>query len=197
MREAGERIRRVRPPEERRRELLDSAVRLFADRGPGGVSVADITDRARVATGTFYRSFPTKDDLVIELRRDALAQLRDRAVGVATEAAGQDWWAGVDAMVGALIDFWWEDIDRARVVLSGTADDAGEVEGELLTLLAGGLRLGQQLGLVGDVDPDVAASLVLHGVLGLVYHAIIDGEGQGPAPLADEIRRQLRRLLRP
>jgi AcrR family transcriptional regulator len=197
MREAGKRIRRVRPPEERRRELLDSAVRLFADRGPGGVSVADITNRARVATGTFYRSVPTKDDLVVELRRDALAQLRDRAVGVATEPAGQDWWAGVDAMVGALIDFWWEDIDRARVVLSGTADDAGEVEGELLTLLAGGLRLGQQLGLVGDVDPDVAASLVLHGVLGLVYHAIVDGEGQGPAPLADEIRRQLRRLLRP
>jgi AcrR family transcriptional regulator len=197
MREAPERIRRVRPPEERRRELLDSAARLFADRGLGAVSVADITDRAGMATGTFYRSFPTKDDLLLELRRDALAQLRDRAVGIATEAAGQDWWTGVDTMVGALIDFWWEDVERARVVLSGTADDAGEIEDELLTMLAGGLRLGQRQGLVGDVDPDVAASLVLHGVLGLVYHAIIDGDGRGPAPLADEIRRQLRRLLRP
>lgn len=188
---------RVRPAADRRRALLATAVRLFADRGPAAVSVADITSGAGMSTGNFYRFFPTKETMLVELRRDALAELRDRASRVVTEARGGDFWAGVDAMVEDLVAFWWEDTARARVVLSGTPEEASKVESDLLALFANGLRLGQQTGHVGDVDPGVAASLVLHGVLGLVYHAIVDGDGTRPAHLVAELKLQLRKLLAP
>lgn len=192
-----EREPRVRPAADRRRALLDAAVRLFADRRPAAVSVADITSGAGMATGTFYRFFPTKETMLVELRRDALAELLDRASRVATEARDGDFWAGVDAMVAELVGFWWEDTERARVVLSGTPEEASEVESDLLALFANGLRVGQQTGHVGNVDPALAASLLLHGVLGLVYHAIVDDDGTRPAQLVAELKLQLRKLLAP
>lgn len=49
--------------------LLDSAVRLLAEQGYTGCSVAAVAARAGVATGTVYRHFPSKAELVAELFR--------------------------------------------------------------------------------------------------------------------------------
>lgn len=63
----------------RNRELLlDSARRLFRERGTKVSSLA-ITEGAGLAAGTLYRHFPTRDDL--------LAALSERSFGVALEHA--------------------------------------------------------------------------------------------------------------
>src|SRR5688572_16804668 len=100
---------RVRRPQERRRELLDSAAALFAERGVTPVSIADITSGAGAAVGTFYRFFETKESVLAALRADALDELRTRAAAVATEHLGADWWTGSDAMTASLIGFFYED----------------------------------------------------------------------------------------
>lgn len=49
---------------ERTRTLLDAALALFLERGIDAVTIDQITRRAEVAKGSFYRYFETKDALV-------------------------------------------------------------------------------------------------------------------------------------
>jgi TetR/AcrR family transcriptional regulator, repressor of fatR-cypB operon len=68
--------RRGRPPVEGMRErILAAALRVFAERGFHGTAVPLVADAARVATGTLYRYFPSKEALVNEVFRDAKGRL--------------------------------------------------------------------------------------------------------------------------
>ncbi|MDR2888559.1 MAG: TetR/AcrR family transcriptional regulator [Lachnospiraceae bacterium] len=53
--------RTVKPPDERRQELLDIGIDLFLTEGSSGVSIQNVISRANVATGLFYYYFKSKD----------------------------------------------------------------------------------------------------------------------------------------
>jgi AcrR family transcriptional regulator len=93
--------------EERRRELIDAALKVFASTGVTATSVDDIVRAAGVAKGTFYLYFDTKDDIVSAVAErmvegvgeqfDAVMADRDRspverilAVGRATRQIGAE-----------------------------------------------------------------------------------------------------------
>ena len=61
---------------DRRDQLLRFATRRFAEHGYHPTSVADIVDGVGVGKGVFYWYFPSKDDLLLEILRDALYDLR-------------------------------------------------------------------------------------------------------------------------
>lgn len=61
---------------ERKQQLLDAAVGLFASRGYAATRIADICDAAGVAKGLFYWYFETKESLFAELVRSMRTQLR-------------------------------------------------------------------------------------------------------------------------
>ena len=71
----------ARTPGERNTAVLDSALRLFAERGYHGTAVPEIAHAAGVGTGTVYRHFDSKDDLVNKLyrrtKRRLIAHLMD------------------------------------------------------------------------------------------------------------------------
>ena len=52
---------------ERRRQILDAAVRVFARQGFHSTRVSDIADEADVAYGLVYHYFPSKDQVLDEL----------------------------------------------------------------------------------------------------------------------------------
>lgn len=81
--------RTVKAPEERRRELLDCAQRLFFERGYDRTSVSDVIAAAGVSKGAFYHYFSSKEELV-----DALAE---RLVEAGIERARADDDASLDA----------------------------------------------------------------------------------------------------
>lgn len=62
--------------DDKRRRILDAALRVFASRGYHGTAVPEVAAAARVGTGTLYRYFATKEVLVNEVYRDAKAKLR-------------------------------------------------------------------------------------------------------------------------
>ena len=53
--------------DERLKELLDAAQKLFFQRGYAQVSVRDIIDEVGIAKGTFYHYFKSKEDLLNQL----------------------------------------------------------------------------------------------------------------------------------
>jgi AcrR family transcriptional regulator len=57
-----------------RERILTTAYELFARRGIRGVGIDELIDRADVAKATFYRHFPSKNDLVLAFlqRREQL-----------------------------------------------------------------------------------------------------------------------------
>jgi AcrR family transcriptional regulator len=190
-------VRTTKPPEERRSDLLAAAAELCAERGFSAVAVADITAKAGVAIGTFYRFFDTKDDVVTGIREAALVEVVERAEEVLVGADLTDWWGTADAMIDALVRFWFENRDRSKVVLAGDfTDRASEAETALLAVFAEGIRVGQRLGiLAADVDAAITASFVLHGATGLVYHAIVDGEDDDPDALVATVTTFIHRIL--
>lgn len=53
----------TKDPEERRQEILDTALRLFCEKGYEKTSMADIAAAMHVAQGLCYRYFPSKEAL--------------------------------------------------------------------------------------------------------------------------------------
>jgi AcrR family transcriptional regulator len=72
---------------EARERLLTTAGALFYGEGIRAVGVDRLVSEARVTRATFYRHFPSKEDLVLAYLRGADAQVRE-AVNAATGAAG-------------------------------------------------------------------------------------------------------------
>lgn len=70
----GARTRTLGDRVEPRERILGTAYELFSRRGVRGVGVDELIDRADVAKATFYRHFPSKDDLVLAFleRREQL-----------------------------------------------------------------------------------------------------------------------------
>lgn len=75
--DGSDRPRRGRPlVDDKRRLILDAALRVFAERGFHGTSVPEVAEAAGVGTGTLYRYFEHKEALVNEVYRDAKLRLR-------------------------------------------------------------------------------------------------------------------------
>lgn len=60
------------------RRILDAALQEFGERGFADSSIVGITTRAKVALGTFYTYFDSKEDVFRALVRDMSLQVRDR-----------------------------------------------------------------------------------------------------------------------
>jgi len=59
-----------------RQKLLEAAEAVFGEKGYERASIAEITQRARVAQGTFYVYFPDKKAVFVELVRELSHRLR-------------------------------------------------------------------------------------------------------------------------
>jgi AcrR family transcriptional regulator len=66
----------VRRPSEARERLLRTASALFYAKGINAVGVDEILSEARVTRATFYRHFPSKDDLIVAYLKAADEHIR-------------------------------------------------------------------------------------------------------------------------
>ena len=69
------------------RKILDAALVEFGERGFSETSIVGITQRARVALGTFYTYFDSKEEVFQALVRDMSAQVRDHVAPALAEAS--------------------------------------------------------------------------------------------------------------
>ena len=83
---------RGRPAEgDKRRQILDAALRTFAARGFHGTAVPDVAKAAKVATGTLYHYFDHKEALVNAVFVDAKLRLRDALLAEPLPTDAERW----------------------------------------------------------------------------------------------------------
>jgi len=68
---------------DKRSRILDAAVRVFAERGFFGATVAEIARAAGVADGTIYLYFKSKDDVLLRLFDEKMTELLAEAKAAA------------------------------------------------------------------------------------------------------------------
>ena len=71
--------------QDKRARILEAAVRVFADRGFFNATVAEIARAAGVADGTIYLYFKGKDDLLLQLFEEKMAELLSSAQAALAE----------------------------------------------------------------------------------------------------------------
>jgi TetR/AcrR family fatty acid metabolism transcriptional regulator len=71
--------------EDKRRRIIDAAVDVFADKGFFGARVSEIAERAGVADGTIYLYFKSKDEILISLFEEKMAEILERFVNMLSE----------------------------------------------------------------------------------------------------------------
>jgi TetR/AcrR family fatty acid metabolism transcriptional regulator len=171
--------------EEKRRQILDAAVRVFARKGFHATRVGDIAREAGVAHGLLYHYFDSKDQLLDTVFHDNWTVLvqRIRAVEESDETATDQ----LRYVAAILLRTWRHEPDVVRVVVREIARSP-EVQqriGELVEPVGSIRRIverGQERGeFLPDVDVGLAATIFYGAV-----DAVLTGWVLGTRPDGDE-----------
>jgi AcrR family transcriptional regulator len=170
---------------ERRKQILDAAIRVFADHGYHGARVGDIAEDAGVAHGLLYHYFASKDDVLRTIFTENWGELleRFRAVELAYEAPS----AKLEGIAKILLRTWRNDPALVTVMVREVArshqlqDRVDEVR-EAFAIVQRIIEEGQASGeFRRDADPRLA-SWVFYGGL----EEVLTGWVLGQLPDSDE-----------
>jgi AcrR family transcriptional regulator len=177
---APARYRRRLQPADRRRELLDAAVRVLRERGPDNCRVSDITAAAGTAKGNFYRYFPTWDDLLLAVRAHLIdrygEEVRQRYAG----RADIDWNAAIDEETDRFLSYQLGLAGLHEAAFHGPASRAEPrgTDPQTAALIAWFLRAGAAAGAFASTDVDATARLIFHLLHGAADEIAAGGDRQ-------------------
>jgi len=171
--------------EEKRKLILDAAVRVFARSGYHGSRVGDIAEEAGVAHGLLYHYFSSKEQVLQTIFRENWGELleRFRAVEEADESAGEK----LEGIAKILLRTWRNDPDLVTVMVREVARSpqlqaqVDEVR-EAFTIVQRVIEQGQADGTFRrDVDARLASWVVYGGL-----EEVLTGWVLGQLPDGDE-----------
>jgi AcrR family transcriptional regulator len=171
--------------EEKRRLILDAAVRVFARRGFHASRVGDIAEEAGVAHGLLYHYFSSKDEVLETVFRENWRELFERFEGV--EASDEPADEKLHGIVKILLRTWRNDPDLVTVMVrevGRSAHLASQVEdiGRGFAVIERVIGQGQAEGLFrAELDPRLASWVVYGGL-----EEILTGWVMGRLPDGDE-----------
>jgi AcrR family transcriptional regulator len=183
-------------PSDKRRVILDAAVRVFARQGFHTCRVSDIADEADVAYGLVYHYFDSKEEILDTLfleRWDIM--LSAIADADATKRSPRD---KLYAIAGFIIDSYRHDPDLMKVIIvevTRAANTFGRTHlakiREAYAQIAGIVSRAQAAGLFREeITPEFAA-LAFYGLV----EQVLTGWIFDRAPIGDEELEQAKRLI--
>ena len=173
------------PAADKRRLILDAAVRVFARGGYHGSRVGDIAAEAGVAHGLLYHYFSSKDEVLETVFRENFGELleRFRAVEASDEPAPEK----LEGIAKILLRTWRNDPDLVTVMVREVArspqlqSQVGEVR-EAFAILERVIARGQADGAFRrDLDARLASWIVYGGL-----EEVLTGWVLGQLPDGDE-----------
>jgi AcrR family transcriptional regulator len=155
---------------DKRRQILDAAIRVFARQGFHSTRVADIADEAGVAYGLVYHYFKSKDQVLNELFSERwsllLAAIEEADRGEAEPRAK------LEAVAGFIVDSYRHDPELMKVIIvevTRAANSFGRTHlpeirrayDSIAKIVAEGQRTGA---FRDDIDPNFA-SMAFYGAI--------------------------------
>jgi TetR/AcrR family transcriptional regulator, fatty acid metabolism regulator protein len=172
--------------EEKRRQILDAAVRAFARKGYHACRVGEIAEEAGVAYGLVYHYFGSKEEVLQTIFRETWTQMLARVREVQEEGGPAR--EQVRKVTALLLRTWNRDPDLVRVLvhevtrspeqLQQQIDEIGHAYEALEAIIAHGQESGE---FRADLDPKIAA-VVFYGAL----EEVLTGWVMGQLPDSDE-----------
>jgi AcrR family transcriptional regulator len=167
--------------EETRSNILDASIHLFAVQGFDRTTVSEICSEAGVSKGAFFHHFPTKQDVFMQVLENWLAaldvQLKSMIDTSSTVSDGLLQMASLTKMIfnqsngqlGMFLEFWEQarhdpDVWKATI----------EPYRRYTRLFATYLRRGIKEGSIREVDPDVAARMIVSMAVGFLLQNLMD-----------------------
>jgi AcrR family transcriptional regulator len=167
--------------EEKRRVILDAAVRVFAHRGFHTSRVGDIANEAGVAHGLLYHYFSSKDEVLETIFRENWSVLVERIRAV--EDSGEPAREQLRHVAAILLRTWRHHPDVVRVVVREIArsPEIQERIGELVQPIDSIRRIVEQGQLSGEfraeLNPRLAA-VMFYGAVDEILTAWVLGQMQ-------------------
>jgi AcrR family transcriptional regulator len=169
--------------------LMDAAERLFLERGVTATSVDDITTAARVAKGTFYVYFASRDALLSALQERFITAFCDRMRLAMDRHRPGNWSARLRTWFEAALDGLLDQVMLHDMLFHDVRPGNREImkENPVITQLTGLLREGAEAGAWQAADPHALAIMMFHAMHGLADDAVARGT-------ADRRRRMINTL---
>ena len=171
---------------ERQRQILDCAKRVFAERGFHAANISHICEAAGIGRGTLYQYFRNKKSVFTAILRETLERVRKlmerqltrrfpapekltRAQVIAYSAAGMREILGVvfddeHTLQILLREAVGLDVDIEKLL--------GEIDDALIGIVEHELSRAREAGIVRDLDPRIAATLIVGAVEKLALTAL-------------------------
>ncbi len=171
----------ARRKEKTKRMLLEVARRLFSEKGIYWTKVEDITERADLGKGTFYKYFDSKETIIRVLLEEGLGELLDGTEAAVRAASTPG--KVITAMLGARVDFFLKYPDfllllhqvRGLMQLQvAAAKDLRDVYDGHLRRLAALVKPAIPPG--GGHARDAATALAAYTSGLLTYHLLFEGQ---------------------
>jgi len=168
--------------EETRSHILEASVKLFSVNGYNKASVDDICEQAGVSKGAFYHHFKTKQDVFLALL-DGWLQTIDQAIEAANDKPVPEIFEQIAAAfpyifesagdnLPMFLEFWLQ-ASRDETIWEASIAPYRRYHKHFVSLIKKGIAEGS----LADVDPDLAARLIVSAAMGLLLQSLIDPEG--------------------
>ncbi len=188
----GRAVRAERRRIERREAIVVAAKRVFRDKGYHQASVHDIIDEARIARGTFYLYFASKQEVFGHLIDEFLQLIRGQVRRISLEPGADAPLDQLRANFRRVVNTVITHEDLSTIILrdptSFDEDSRARVNvffDQVRAMITDALRVGQGLRLVRPCNVHLVGVTALGGLLEALQHMLM-AHGDDPAVRARE-----------
>jgi AcrR family transcriptional regulator len=193
--------RTYKPADERREQILDCALEVFAKNGYHTASIADICAKARIGRATLYQYFEDKRDVLVALA-DRIARRVIEAVEARPPLAIPDGFRPterqmvrfIEARCVEILRVVFDDARATRLILragrgaDGVVDEIlARIDATLVGVLERDLDEAQRLGVIRPLDTALVARFFLGGLEKVVLSHVDEDRTIDVAHLAREV----------
>lgn len=168
--------------EETRARILEAAVKQFSVHGYNKASVDNICEQAGVSKGAFYHHFQTKQDVFLALL-DGWLQTFDQAIEASKDQSVPEtfqmmveYFPYIFQSAGdnlpMFLEFWLQ-ASRNEKIWQASIAPYRRYHKHFASLIKRGIAEGSFV----DVNPDLAARLIVSAAMGLLLQSLLDPEG--------------------
>ena len=172
-------MRITKDPEERKQEIMDTAIQLFYEKGYEKTSIADIAKAMHVALGLCYRYFPSKEALF----EGAIEQYAQRQVDQMAEILNRPGLSLIE-IVEKMPTFMETEADGSAISGLCHGPESEKIHlrltmkicAKICPLVQKQLELAKQRGEIEIEDSQTIASFCVYGQLGILLDQEIPKE---------------------